>query len=474
MPTQELPTITKETQKTVLKTVCENPTFGFDELVLLLKSTGKNISQDEVIQVIQGIAPNKNWHRTQKEDVQKEILEYLWTLENQILFLLPTKQKETTVAEFNQFRLQNKQVKVQKDLIRHLSSLLAVDGKNLSKFRKFEKELTYQNELDPNTQANWTIRVILSGLNPQSVQNYQGLSMLIVNEFREKYPMLAEKTGKTIQRLSERFTEKYFPKNISETKLRELITTYQSIYNAYKKGSDKELSSQTELYDQNKLIQNIIEKLQEAKEIINESHEGGFLSKLFTGKVKNKEGVVKKIDEVIKSIIQISELNLQTNKTINEKVLLVQKLQSDYENIVLVKSQLENDTFNLNEKLKHLEEETSNIKKEFKEKVESLEKAQEKIASLQRTVETIPEHQLKETHLREDLNIAKSIAMSLYQRVTKMKVDLLNKPNDKSKTSHKLNNGSETVHKISHDHETGTADKTSSTALTSSGLSTAG
>lgn len=461
MHTQEPPTITKETQKTILKAVCENPTFGFEELTLFLKSIGKNISQDEVVQVIQSIAPNKNWHRATKEDVQKEILEYLWTLEAQILFLLPTKQKETTVAEFNQFRLQNKQVKVQKDLIRHLLSLLSVDGKNLVKFRKFEKELSYQNDLDPNTQANWTIRIILSSLNPEHLQNYQELSTLIVNQFKEKYPVLAEKVGKTIQRLSERFTEKYFPKNVSETKLRELITTYQSILNTYKSGSDKELSTQTEFYDQNKLVQSIIEKLQDAQEIVNESHEGGFLSKLLTGRVKNKEGVIKKIDEVIKSLNQVLGLNFQTNKTINEKVLLVQKLQSDYENIVLVKSQLENDTFNLNEKLNHLEEENNNLKKEFKEKTESLQKAQEKIASLQHTADTIPEHESKENHLREDLSTAKSIAISLYQRVNKLKADLLNRSNDKPKNNHKtnyeqkFNNGNQTIHKLQQNQETG-------------------
>ena len=94
MPIQEIQTLTKETQKTVLKTICESPTLSIEELTLLLKSKIKNITQEEVLQVIHSISPNKNWHRATADDVQKEILNYLWTLEAQILFLLPTKQKK--------------------------------------------------------------------------------------------------------------------------------------------------------------------------------------------------------------------------------------------------------------------------------------------------------------------------------------------------------------------------------------------
>src|SRR3989338_6379030 len=162
MATQEIQTVTKETQKIVLKAICEFPTLTIEELSLLLKSRMSKISQDEIIQVIHGIAPNKNWHRANQDDVQKELLNYIWTLENQILFLLPTKQKETTIAEFNQLRLQNKQPKVPKDIIRHLQAVLIVDGKNLARFRKFQKDLSIQNELDINVQAGWLIRILLA------------------------------------------------------------------------------------------------------------------------------------------------------------------------------------------------------------------------------------------------------------------------------------------------------------------------
>ena len=168
MPIQEIQTLTKETQKTVLKTICESPTLSIEELTLLLKSKIKNITQEEVLQVIHSISPNKNWHRATADDVQKEILNYLWTLEAQILFLLPTKQKETTIAEFNQIRLQNKQSKASKDLIRHLQTLLSVESKNLSKFRKFQKDLSVQNDLDMNIQAAWLSRTILANLNIKS------------------------------------------------------------------------------------------------------------------------------------------------------------------------------------------------------------------------------------------------------------------------------------------------------------------
>ena len=153
MPTQEIQTVTKDTQKIVLKTICENPTCTLEELNLMLKSSIKKITQDEILQIIHSISPNKNWHRANQEDIQKEILEYVWVLETQVLFLFPTKQKETTIAEFNQIRLQNKQSKAPKDLIRHIQTILSVDGKNLAKFRRFQKELSIQSDIDINIQA---------------------------------------------------------------------------------------------------------------------------------------------------------------------------------------------------------------------------------------------------------------------------------------------------------------------------------
>ena len=461
MPVQELTVITKETQKIVLKAICETPTLGIEELTLSLKNIGKKLSQEEVTQVLHSISPNKNWHRATEEEVQKETLEYLWTLESQIMFLLPTKQKETTIAEFNQIRLQNKQVKAPKDVVRHIQTLLMVENKNLGKFRKFEKELTLLNDLDPTIQSSWAVRIILSNLNLDLVQSQQQLPTLLVSQFKEKFPVLSEKTGKTIQRICERFVEKYFPRNIIDSKLKELVSTCQSIYNTCKKGVDVESYSKSEFHDQNKLVQNIVEKLKDVQEIIDKSHEGGFLSKLFTGKVKNREGIISKIDEVINSLNQATDLNVQANKTINEKVLLVQKLQSDYENLVLVKGQLENDLYGLNDKIKILEEKNTNLEKDLQDKAQSLEKAHEKIASLQQRVESIPEHESKQSQLREDLTTAKSIAVSLYQRVNKIKADLLSgktsdkQKNHKSNNEHKVTNGNQTVHKIEHDQETG-------------------
>jgi len=356
LPIQETQTITKETQKAVLKVICESPTLTIEELSTLLKSRGNKISQEEILQVLHSISPSKNWHRATQEDVQKEVLEYLWTLEAQILFLLPTKQKETTIAEFNQIRLQNKQSKVLKDIIRHLQSILTVDGKNLAKFRKFQKDLSFQNDIDINIQTSWLIRRITSDLNITLVTSCQNLPTLIANQLRERFPTISEKAGKTLQRICEKFVEKYFPKNISENKLKEIVTSYQTIFHNYKKGSETETSTQSEFYDQNKLTQNIIETLYEVQNIVKESHEGGALSKLFAGKLRNKEGIIKKIDEVINSLNQVCELSNKSNKVSNEKTLLVQKLQSDYENIVLVKSQLENDLYTQKEKIAQLEE----------------------------------------------------------------------------------------------------------------------
>ena len=441
MPTQELVVITKDTQKIVLKAICESPTLTAEELTIFLKSSGKKVSEEEVIQVLHGIAPNKNWHRATKEDIQKEVLEYVWTLEAQVLFLFPTKQKETTLAEFNQIRLQNKQSKVQKDVIRHLQSLLTVENKNLSKFRKFEKELSFQSDLDANTQAIWAIRIVLANVNIDSIYGVQELPTLLSDQFKEKFSILSEKVGKTIQRISEKFFEKYFSKNISVNKLKELIVNYQSIYRIYKKGVNSELATQSELLDQNKMVQNVTEQLKEIQEILSESEDkSGLLSKLFASKITGKEGIITKIDAVINLLSQVNDLNTKTNKATSEKVLLVQKLQSDYENIILVKNQLENDLYNLNEKFSKFEENNTNLEKELHNKTESLEKAHEKIAMLQQKVDAIPEIETKINVLREELNIAKDIALRLYRRVTKLKDDLFKQNIDKPKI-HKINNG---------------------------------
>ena len=474
MPTQEIQIVTKETQKIVLKTICESPVIGIEELVLLLNSRGKKISQEEIIQVLHGISPNKNWHRTSREDMQKEVLDYLWTLENQILFLLPTKQKETTVAEFNQIRLQNKQSKVSKDLIRHLQALLSVESKNLSKFRKFIKDLSVQNDVDPNIQAMWLIRLLLAELNLNSINSNEELVSILITNLKEKSHGISEKVGKTIQRITERFVEKYFPKNISVESLKELMSTYQSIYHSYESGADHEIPAQNEFQDQNRLIQEIIEHLKDAQSIVNDSHEGGFLSKLLSGKVKNKEGVIKKIDDAILLINQVSELHNKTNRSVNEKVLIVQKLQSDYENIILVKSQLENDLYNLKESLKTLEEKHSVTDRELQDKAESLEKAHEKIAMLQQKADQMPEIEGKVNNFREELAFAKDLAVRLYSRLNKIKADL-SKQAPENKKINKLNgeqkNGTVnnvTIHKIQQNQETG--ETTISTEIASPNL----
>ncbi|MBI2995579.1 MAG: hypothetical protein HYY52_02595 [Candidatus Melainabacteria bacterium] len=438
MLTQEIQPITKDAQKNVLKVICESPTLAVEELALSLKSRGKEILQEEILQVIYSISPNKNWHRATQEDILKEILEYLWTLESQILFLLPTKQKETTIVEFNQIRLQNKQSKVSKDLIRHLQSLLMVEGKNLAKFKRFEKEQAIQTDLDINIQAQWLIRMILAGPSLEGINTAQALPVLLQNSIKEKFPIISEKVGKSLQRLCERFVEKYFPKNVSEEKLKELVSLYQSIYNTHKKGTDTNLSIQSEFHDQNKLVQNVVEELKEVQDIVNKSHEGGFLSKLFMGKVKNREGVIKKVDEVISNLNQVIDLNNKTSKNQNEKVLLIQKLQSDYENIILVKNQLENDLNVLNDRLKELQSNSSNLEKDLQDKTESLERSHEKIVMLQRKTDEIPELETKANHLREELSTAKDISLRLYKRVNKLKTELLKQNNDKPK-NYKIN-----------------------------------
>ena len=461
MSTQEIQIVTKETQKIILKAIFEFPVIGIEELVLLLNSRGKNTSQEEIIQVLHSIAPSKNWHRTSKEDMQKEVLDYLWTLENQILFLLPAKQKETTIAEFNQIRLQNKQSKVSKDLIRHLQALLSVEAKNLSKFRKLVKDLSIQNDTDPNVQAMWLLRVLLSELNFNSVTSNEELVSALITGLKEKSSVISEKVGKTIQRIAERFVEKYFPKNSSIELLKELISKYKTTYHSYESGIEYEIVSHSEFQDQNKLTQEIVKYLREAQDIINISHEGGFLGKLFAGMVKNKEGVIKKIDDAVILVNQLNELHNKASKSTDEKVLLVQKLQSDYENIILVKSQLENDLYNLKEGFKTLEEKNSLSQKELHDKTESLEKAHEKIAALQQKIDQIPEMEGKITALREESHTAKDIAVRLYSRLNKIKSDLFkqfpekhknHKPNSEQKNG-TINNV--TIHKIQQNQETG-------------------
>ncbi len=461
MPTQEIQTVTKEIQKVVLKTICESPVIGIEELVLLLNSRDKKVSQEEVIQVLHSIAPNKNWHRTSKEEMQKEVLNYLWTLENQILFLLPTKQKETTVAEFNQIRLQNKQSKVSKDLIRHLQTLLSVEARSLSKFRKFTKDLSVQDDTEPNIQAMWLLRILLAELNSNSITSNEELVSTVINNLKEKSPVMSEKVGRTIQRIAEKFVEKYFPKHISVELLKELISKYQTIYQNYASGAEREIVSQGESHDQNKLTREIVEHLQQAQEIVNDSHEGGFLSKLLSGKVKNREGVIKKIDDAIVLINKLNELHNKGSKSTSEKILLIQKFQSDYENIVLVKSQLENDLYNLKESLTILEEKNSVNQNEIQDKTESLEKAHEKIAMLQQKVDQMSEMEGKVSNFREELVTAKDLAVRLYSRLHKIKEDLFKQISEKHKNN--KSNGEQkngivnnfTVHKIQQNQEIG-------------------
>lgn len=453
MPTQEIQTITKETQKNILKSICESPTLTIDELTSQLKGTLKKISQDEIVQVIHGLSPNKNWHRASEEEIQKEILNYIWTIESEILFLFPAKQKETSVSDFNQLRLQNKQPKVPKDTIRNLQSILMVDGKNLAKFRKFHKELSIQADLDINIQAMWLARIVLANLSLDTNSEVQHLSQMLSKEISEKFPTIAEKTGKTLQRICERFIDKYFPKKISGMKLKELVNLYQTSFNTYKQASESESSNQAELKDQNKIIESITEQLKEVEEIINESHEGGFISKLFSGKVKNKEGIIKKIEDVIAGLNEITELSNKANKSITDKSFLVQKIQSDYDNVIFIKNQLEHDLLNLNEKTQEAEEKNLNLEKELKDKSESLDKLQGKIVSLQQKVDEIPEMEEKLNVLREDLTTAKTISISLYSRIQKMKDELSKQKSENENSKPRLQNGNGTTHKFKSEQE---------------------
>ncbi len=430
MLTQDIQTITKETQKLILKTLCEFPTCTTEELVQLLQKRDKKILAEEVIQVLHTISPTKNWHRATQEEIQKEILDYVWILEAQILFTLPTKQKETTIAEFNQTRLQNKQSKISKDLVRHIQTLLMVDAKNLSKFRKFQKELVFNSDTDPNTQGTWLVRLILGDVSIEKVSSVQELATLISEELKEKYPTIAEKVGKTLNRISDRFVEKYFLKTLSESQLKELISKYQSVLKSYRSSDSRENVSQSELQSQSKVIQNIYNELNQVKIVVSESCEGSFLTKLFVGKLKNKEAILKKVDDVINFLNQLEDSNEKTNRANNEKVLLMQKIQSDYESIAIIKNQLENDLFNLNEKVRDLSEKSSSLDNELHNARESLEKAHEKIASLQQKADTMPELESRVNVLKEDLTVAKDISLRLYQRLIRIKSDLL-RTNDK-------------------------------------------
>jgi hypothetical protein len=448
LATQELQTLNKETQRTILKSICDNPTLSVDDHVLSLKNKLDKISRDEIIQVVHSIAPNKNWHRASEEEVQAEILEYVWTLENQILFLIPPKQKETTVAEFNQIRLQNKQSKVHKDIIRHILNSLGIESKNLAKFRTLQKEFSIQNDIKDDIQAAWLCRILFANLKPENISSINDLNYKLTEEFSDKFPSFGEKVTKSLQRICERFAEKYFPKKISDTKLKALIAKYQSIYNTWKKTSESEISVQKDEKDHNELIEKVIKHLEETQDVVNESHEGGFLGKLFSGKIKNKEGVIKKIDTVIEDLKNLCELNSKTNKTIVDKSLLVQKTQSDYENVLFVKNQLEHDLYTSNEKFKTLEEKVNQYEKELENKKTEFEKAQERISALEHKVEQIPELEARANMLREELASAKNISLSLYNRVAKIKNDLLRQSaegklkNNNKNYDLKSNNGS--------------------------------
>ena len=463
MPLQEVQLVAKDTQKLILKTICEFPSAGLEELIHILTSRGKKVSRDEVIQVLQGISPDTNWHRASQEDMKKEILKYTWTLENQILFILPTKQKETTMAEFNQLRLQKNQPKVTKDLVRHVQSLLSVDGKNLARFRKFIKELSPQSDTEYTVQVLWLLRLSLANLNADLVSSVDELPELLVEQLKEKAPLVFDNTGKTSQRLAEKFVEKYFSTNLTTESLKKVISEFQSTYREYESGDQPELTQQGES-DYNKLVQEMIEKMEEVQDVVTKSHEGGFLGKLFSGSLKNREGIIRKVDGVKSLINKLQDFSGKTNKVANEKVLLVQKLQSDYENLLVVKSQLENDLYTLNESFKSLEEKSSSMQKELKEKNESLEKAQERINSLQSRVDQIPELESKVNMLRDEFSVAKEISVRLYSRVNKMKSDLLKQGSDKNGAKvenvvrndgevvkHSFLNGNQTAEKVNLD-----------------------
>lgn len=458
MTQQQSQIITKETQKTILKAICDNPTLPVEDLSVSLKSKLTNISEEDIFQVIYTISPNKNWNRATQEELQKEILNYTWTLETQILLLLPVKQKETTIAEFNQIRLEHKQSRVTKDIIRHLQAALMVDGKNLAKFRKFYKDLAMQLDLDPDIQASWLVRLILVTMKNYNLNNLQELSSFLINELKDKHQLLNQKVSKNLQRICERFVEKYFPKNLTEPKLKELISSYQSIFSKYETQAESDSLHGPTLKDQNKLIFNAIEQLKQLQEIVLESHEKGFFGRLFSGSIKNKGGIIGKIDEVISLVNEINELNDKTNKTINDKSLLVQKLQSDYENMLLIKNQLEHDLYNINEKFKTFEEKSSRNEKEFQDKVSSLDQAHERINNLQQKVDEIPQLESKINLLREELSLAKSIAISLYSRITRLKDDLLKQNPDTQKTA-KVNGNqnisNHVIHKVLKDETTG-------------------
>ena len=72
---------------------------------------------------------------------------------------------------------------------------------------------------------------------------------------------------------------------------------------------------------------------------------------------------------------------------------------------------------------------------------------------LQQKIDQIPELESRSNMLREELNTAKDIAMRLYRRIMKLKTDLLNKTQEKSKNNkisseQKNNNNSQPVHKV--------------------------
>lgn len=430
MKPQEI-VLTKEIQKTVLKALFEQPTFSIEELTLSLKEKEKNISQDEVFQSIQSLYPEKNWYSMTADERRKQILTFLFTLESQILFVLPAKQKENTVSDFNQFRLKNKQTKASKDIIRHLQSILMVDGKNLSKFRKFEKENELQNDIDANTQMLWAIRITFLNLNLEKLMSTQGLSQLLISEAEVKFPEISKKVGKTVQRITERFVERYFMRDLSLEDLKETISLFQEINKNYCNGVEVELVIKDESTNQTKLIHGLTQKIEDLKNIVNKSHEGGFLGKLFSGTLKNKEGILKGLEEILSGLNNLEDSGNSTNKVNEEKALIVQKLQSDYESVLLSKNQLEFDLKKALAENKTIEEKYKSVEKELQDITDSLEKSHEKLASQQRKVEQVPELENKSNILREELNFAKDISVRLYKRVNKLKAELLKVANEK-------------------------------------------
>lgn len=446
---QETPLVTREIQKIVLKAMCDTPTMSIEELTLSIKNKGKEVTVEEVTHVIRGISPTEKWHKASSFETLSVKLDYIWTLESQILFLLSTKQKENSLVELNQVRLKSGQPKVSKDLVRHLQSVLMVEGKSLSKFRKFEKEHSLTEDVDVNAKALWSIRLILSQIDLNSLSEVQKLPVLLADSFAERFPSLAGEVGKTLQRICERFVDRYFDRSLTSSELKSLVQKFQSAYDSYKKGSETTLSENKETVNQVKLINNSIEKLEEIKRIVAESHEGGFLSKLFSGSVKNREGVEKASDEVIEILQELVEANNSSASTTSENALLFQKLQADYDNVLLAKGQLEAELLEYKEKSESLELKNKELMNECQDATTSLEKAHEKIADLQQNVDKLSTSEENSSKLKEEFKLSKNMTVKLYKRINRLKQDLENQARDLPKKDVDSSSiKSETVHKF--------------------------